>query len=321
MSDTSFITPFIIGTRGSDLALAQSTLTKQALAEAHPNQAVNEQVIKTIGDQRQDLKLTEFASQRIVDKGIFTKELEVALAEGSIHAAVHSLKDVPTVLDEAFAITAVLPREDTRDVLITKAALQGGLEGLPQAARLATSSVRRQAQLQWHRPDLRVEEIRGNVPTRLRKLLADDGLDGILLAMAGLKRLHILQADAVTFAWDDQTLHVTPLAPPEFLPACGQGAVALEILAKDEPSRHLLKAINHQPTWTRITVERLILERLDAGCHTPVGVHTWFESDQLSIHARVFDEHALMKPPKEAQLSGSTHDPIALVDQLMVLLN
>lgn len=317
----SATTPFIIGTRGSDLALAQSTLTQSALAEAHPNQAVKEQIIKTIGDQRQDLKLTEFATQQIVDKGIFTKELEVALAEGSIHAAVHSLKDVPTVLDAAFAITAVLPREDTRDVLITKAPLENGLKGLPQAARLATSSVRRQAQLQWHRPDLQVEEIRGNVPTRLSKLLAEGGPDGILLAMAGLKRLNVVQADVASFTWDDQTLHVTPLAPPEFLPACGQGAVALEILAKDKTSRHLLEAINHQPTWTRITVERLILERLDAGCHTPVGVHTWFEGDQLGIHARVFDEHALAKPPKEAHLLGSTEDLVALVDQLMRLLN
>lgn len=317
MSDKTFI----IGTRGSDLALAQSVLVQQALAKTQPDQEVEERIIKTIGDKRQDLKLTEFASQQIVDKGIFTKELEVALENGAIHAAVHSLKDVPTVLEEAFAITAVLPREDTSDVLITKEPLEGGLKGLPEGARLATSSVRRQAQLQWHRPDLVVEEIRGNVPTRLGKLLAESGPHGLLLAMAGLKRLKMVQAGATSFGWDDQTLHVTPLAPPEFLPACGQGAVALEILTKDDDSKRLLEAINHEPTWIRITVERMILERLDAGCHTPVGVHTWFEDDQLGVHARVFDEHALSKPPKEARVLGATDDLTALVNELMQTLD
>ncbi len=318
----------ILGTRGSDLALTQTRMVEAALCRAHPGFECEVKIIKTIGDQRQDLKLTEFSSEAIVDKGIFTKELEVALAAGEVDLAVHSLKDVPTELEETFVISAVLERADTRDVLLTKAPC-GKLAELPEGARLATSSVRRQAQLQWLRSDLQVEEIRGNVPTRLSKLLKDGGMDGILLAMAGLKRLGYLgetgdgDGEATHIDWEGQRIHVTPLGPPEFLAACGQGAIALETRADDAETRAKLEPINDAETFTRITAERLILERLQAGCHTPVGVDTGIEGDELRIHLRVFDEAQLSAPPREARVTGASsgNHLEGLIDQLMNSLN
>ncbi len=194
---------FILGTRGSDLALTQTRMVEAVLKAAHPNLECETKIISTVGDERQDLKLTEFAKEQIVDKGIFTKELEVALAAGEVDVAVHSLKDVPTQLDAEFRLEAVLPREDTRDVLLTTAPCKT-LADLPKEANLATSSVRRQAQLQWLRDDLQIDEIRGNVPTRLRKLLQNASLDGILLALAGLRRLGYVSEGDSEFDCDAQ---------------------------------------------------------------------------------------------------------------------
>src|SRR6188474_2392605 len=167
------MTELILGTRGSELALTQTEMTKAALAAAWPELRVGHTVIKTSGDLRPDLKLAEFSQGEtpVVDKGIFTKELEEALKAGTIHAAVHSLKDVPTVLEDGFRIAAVLPRAPVEDVLISK--FPGGLEALSAGSVVATSSVRRARQLQWLRPDLRVTDIRGNVATRIGKVGAD----------------------------------------------------------------------------------------------------------------------------------------------------
>ena len=164
------MTELILGTRGSELALTQTEMTKAALSAAWPELRVRHEVIKTSGDLRPDLKLTEFSKDDhpVVDKGIFTKELEQALKAGTIHAAVHSLKDVPTLLDDGFRITAVLPRAPVEDVLISK--IPGGLEALPPGSVVATSSVRRARQLKWLRPDLVVTDIRGNVATRIRRM-------------------------------------------------------------------------------------------------------------------------------------------------------
>lgn len=306
-----------LGTRGSDLALAQTQMVLRALQRAHPDLECHRRIIKTIGDQRQDLKLTQFSSEQILDKGIFTKELELALAAGEIDLAVHSLKDVPTELESTFILGAFLPRADTRDVLLSKKPY-GDLADLPKNACLATSSPRRRAQLQWQRPDLVVEAMRGNVPSRLSKLLQNDALDGILLAMAGLERLEYVAANAENFAWDGQRIHVMPLGPPHFLPACGQGAIALEIRADDAGTRKALAAINDAATMTRVTAERMILHRLQAGCHTPVGVDTGIENgDRLGIHLRVFDEDQLSASPREARICGSYKDLDGLVDRLM----
>lgn len=309
--------PLILGTRGSDLARTQTRMVQTALNAARPDLDCEMRIISTVGDRRTDLKLSEFSRHDIVDKGIFTKELEIALAAGEIDVAVHSLKDVPTELDPAFTLSAVLERADTRDALISKEAFPN-LNALPQGARIATSSVRRQAQLQWHRPDLHLEEIRGNVPTRLDKLQQDDGMVGTLLAMAGLHRLQYLgEGELTRLPWKEGTLHVLPLTPPDFLPACGQGAIALETRTDDADTAQALAAIHHAPTFARITAERLILERLQAGCHTPVGVDTELEDGQLAIHLRVFDEDQLSAPPREAKATGAASALTELVDQLM----
>ncbi len=307
----------ILGTRGSDLALAQADLVQAALAAAYPQLKCTRQIIKTIGDKRPELKLTEFSSQQVVDKGIFTKELESALRDGEIDVAVHSLKDVPTELAPEFALAAVLPRESTADVLITKRPLEKGLASLSPNARVATSSVRRRALLQWRRPDIGVDEIRGNVPTRLTKLVQNADLDGVLLALAGLNRLNYQPG----LNWEGTPLYFTMLEPPEFFPACGQGAVALEIRADDAETRSLLEAINHQETMTRVTAERGILERLHAGCHTPVGVHSWMDGGQLGLEVCVFDEHRLTDPPKQAAIGGEPNDLKRLLDDLMTKLH
>ncbi len=306
----------ILGTRGSDLARTQTRMVEAVLKAVHPNLVCETKIISTVGDERQDLKLTEFAKEQIVDKGIFTKELEVALAAGEVDVAVHSLKDVPTQLEAAFNLEAVLPREDTRDVLLTTSPC-GALKALSDKATLATSSVRRHAQLQWLRADLQVEEIRGNVPTRLRKLIRNPSLDGILLALAGLLRLGYLRVGETEFEFEGQMIYVCPLGPPEFLPACGQGAIALETRSNDGDTHATLAPINDADTFTRVEAERLILDRLQAGCHTPVGVNSVIDGEILTIHLRVFDEDELTAPPKEAHVSGARCRAVALVDQLM----
>ena len=167
----------ILGTRGSELALKQTQMVTELLHQAHPQMVVTREIIQTVGDKRPDLRFSEFqhGDQPLVDKGIFIKELEVALEEGRVHAAVHSLKDVPSDLEKAFTLAAVLPRAAIEDVLISSKPYT--LETLPQGARVGTSSVRRARQLKWIRPDLQIVEIRGNVPTRVNKVLGEDALD------------------------------------------------------------------------------------------------------------------------------------------------
>ena len=185
----------VLGTRGSALALVQAGMVEEALRRAWPGLEIERRIIKTTGDQRTDVPLSEVAQVAQVDKGIFIKELELALEAGEIDVAVHSLKDVPSVLEEDFAIAAVLPRAAVRDVLVTTE--EGGLGGLRKGATVATSSVRRRRLLESLRPDLRVVDIRGNVPTRIRKLHESGEIDGLLLARAGLARLGLLEAGLV----------------------------------------------------------------------------------------------------------------------------
>ncbi|MFV1993883.1 MAG: hydroxymethylbilane synthase, partial [Verrucomicrobiales bacterium] len=236
--------PLVLGTRGSALALAQAAMTRIALEEAL-GLAVEQRIIKTVGDQRQDLKLSEFSTpapgqEAILDKGIFTKELESALREGEIDAAVHSLKDVPTELEADFEIAGVLPRAAVEDVLLSRC--YDGIEELPRGARVATSSVRRRRLLEHLRPDLEVVEIRGNVGTRLRKLVEQEELDGILLARAGLERLgHAGLEDGVLEA-QGVRLRARILGCEEFLPAAGQGIVGIEIRVGDERVRAAMAA-------------------------------------------------------------------------------
>ncbi|RYD20348.1 MAG: hydroxymethylbilane synthase, partial [Verrucomicrobiaceae bacterium] len=180
--------PIIVGTRGSELALVQATATEAALAAAFPDRAIERKVIKTTGDRRTDVSLADVAkAEGTFDKGVFIKEIEEALDAGEIDIAVHSLKDLPTVLEDRYLLAAVLERAPVRDVLVMRE--PGGLAALPVGAKVGTSSVRRAKQMEWLRPDITVVDLRGNVPTRLRKLAEDGTYDAILLAEAGLVRL------------------------------------------------------------------------------------------------------------------------------------
>jgi hydroxymethylbilane synthase len=311
----------VIGTRGSDLALVQATATEHLLAQAFPDLTLVRNVIKTTGDRRTDVSLSEVAKvEGIFDKGVFIKELEQALDTGEIDLAVHSLKDLPTVLDERFCLAAVLERAPVRDALVSRT--PGGLEALPPGARVGTSSVRRARQIAWLRPDLTVVDLRGNVPTRLRKLAESESYAAILLAEAGMVRLGYLPPTAVA-ATETITgmpdLHVQRLDESVFFPAAGQGAIGLEVRNDDAPSRHLAEAIGHRPTWLRITAEREFLRLLDAGCHTPVGVFSTLIGDELQLQARVFPETE--GPPRTGAARGPSADPLALAHHLFQSLS
>lgn len=303
-----------LGTRGSALALRQAELTEAALANICN---LTREIIVTTGDMRTDIPLaTVAAASGVVDKGVFIKELEVALLEQQIDFAVHSLKDVPTILEPAFDICAVLERAPTGDILITNGP---SLAELPAGAVIGTSSVRRKLQLLHLRPDLQVIDIRGNVPTRMEKVITQPGLDGTILAAAGLSRLQICdvsQTDSTcTIEVEGRThhLHAHLLDPTTFLPAAGQGAVAFEILKSNDSARSILQKINHRETMTRVSAERHFLALLQAGCDTPIGISSKIEGDLLTLHTRIFNESGAMT---EASNSGPATQPHEVADAL-----
>lgn len=309
------LSQLILGTRGSELALTQTTMVTAALNAAHPALPITRQIIQTSGDKRQDLRFSEFSGVAHVDKGIFIKELEIALAERQIDAAVHSLKDVPSDLAAGFEIAAVLPRAAIEDVLITRDACT--LETLPQGARVGTSSVRRAAQLKWLRPDVQIVEIRGNVPTRVKKVLGEQPLDAVLLAAAGLLRLGLMKDGRI--AIDGQSLHALTLDPVTFLPAAGQGAIAIECRAGDAEVKAALRVLNDEETEARVTAEREFLKILGAGCQTPVGAHTWVSGGELHMAVRVFDEADLAKKPAEFQAKRPVNEARELAADLAAM--
>jgi hydroxymethylbilane synthase len=258
-----------IGTRGSPLALAQTHETRRLLAAAHaiPEDRIEIVVIRTTGDMIQDRPLSESGG-----KGLFTKELDIALANGDIDLAVHSSKDLPTLLPDGLAIAGYLPREDVRDVLISAKATR--IADLPAGATLGTASLRRQAQAKRLRPDLVVTLLRGNVETRLRK--AESGeVDATLLALAGMKRLG-LEARATAILDID-----------EFLPAVGQGAIGITVRDDDHATRIKLGAILHAATNYALTAERAFLQVLDGSCRTPIAGHARVTGDQIELRGMV----------------------------------
>ena len=307
-------TLLVLGTRGSALALAQTVLVRAALGD----RATATREIKTTGDRRQDLSLTAVGGDghgyvtggERIDPGLFTRELESALLAGEIDVAVHSLKDLPTVMPAGLVLAAVLPRADTADVLVLKDA--ASLADLPAGATLATSSLRRQFQLQHHRPDLRVSEVRGNVPTRLGKLRTRDDWAGLVLARAGLERLgHAAGVRAGRLdAGEHGPFTVETLAPGVMLPAVGQGAIGLQCRADDARTRRALAAVNHLPTWTAVTAERALLALLGGGCQMPLGVGTQLLGGQLWLRAILFT--AAGAKPLRAEASGPAGDPGAV---------
>lgn len=248
--------PIRIGTRGSKLARVQAKEVMSRLMAAHTALAEPEalaiQVVRTTGDQVLDRPLAELGG-----KGLFTKEIETALLANEIDLAIHSMKDVPTWLSDGLVIAGCLPREDPRDAFISRRYIT--FADLPRGAVLATSSLRRQAQVLSRRSDLRVVPMRGNVGTRLRKL-SEGEADAILLAVAGLKRLNL--ADHIT----------TALEPDEFLPAAAQGAIGIECRTDDDALKSLLKPIFDVNTDRCIAAERATLAALDGSCRTPIAV-------------------------------------------------
>jgi hydroxymethylbilane synthase len=307
-----------LGTRGSELALTQTNMVTAELQTAFPHLRIERQIIQTSGDKRQDLRFSEFSDVAQVDKGIFIKELEIALENGQIDAAVHSLKDVPSDLAAGFTIAAVLPRAAIEDVLITAQSFT--LETLPKGARVGTSSVRRAAQLKFLRPDVQIVEIRGNVPTRVKKVLGENALDAVLLAAAGLLRLGLLNANLSRIHIAEQTLHALVLDPTKFLPAAGQGAIAIECRANDAASIKTIHALNHAETESRVIAEREFLKILGAGCQTPVGAHTWIKDGQLHMAVRVFNEADLSVAPVEREAHRPVHEAIQLATDLAAML-
>jgi hydroxymethylbilane synthase len=258
-----------IGTRGSALALAQAHETRARLMQAHalPEEAFEIVVIKTSGDQIQDRPLSEVGG-----KGLFTKEIEEAMLDGRIDLAVHSSKDMPTVLPDGLILSAFLPREDVRDAFISPKAER--LQDLPQGAVVGSSSLRRQAMIKRLRPDIDVVMYRGNVQTRLRKL-EEGAVDATLLAYAGLKRLGL--SEVVT----------SLLEPEDFLPAVGQGAICIESRENDEKTLRLLAAIHDPETQIRLDAEREFLAVLDGSCRTPIGGLALVDGEKISFRGTV----------------------------------
>lgn len=253
-----------LGTRGSRLALAQAHWLKGALERRWPATHVEVVVIVTSGDRLGG------SLARIGGKGLFVKEIEEALYDGRVDCAVHSMKDLPIVVPDGLEVAAVPQREDPRDVVVG-VGTRGGIAALPRGARVGTTSLRRAAQLLAARPDVQVVELRGNVDTRLRKR-AEGACDAVLLAAAGLARLGMTA-----------TVEGTPLDPDVFVPAVGQGALALERRGADTDVGDMLSALNHEPTRRAVMAERAFLRALGGDCVTPIAAHGRIDGDRLHL--------------------------------------
>jgi hydroxymethylbilane synthase len=295
------LTRLRIGTRASALALWQTEHVRERLRTAG---VVSERVeIRTTGDMVQDVPLA-----RIGSRAVFTKQIDDAMLEGRIDLAVHSLKDLPTVLPDGIALVAVGEREDPRDALVGRGPLEWG--DLPEGAALATSSLRRRAQLLHLRPDLDIRDIRGNVDTRLAKLDATTEWIGIVLATAGLVRL-------------GYAARIGQRLPPELmLPAPGQGALAVTARSGDAQAAEAARALHHRPTALAVSAERGFLRALEGGCQVPVAALAELEDEALRLHGRIVAlrgergveaiEHGAVRGEDEADALG-----VALAERLL----
>ncbi|HEX6122388.1 MAG TPA: hydroxymethylbilane synthase [Ktedonobacterales bacterium] len=310
--------PLVVGTRGSTLALWQTNWVLDHLRACAPQARYEVATIKTQGDRTQaaNVPLTQLG-----DKGVFIAELERALLDGAldvavqpmqdralaeaerrIDAAVHSLKDLPSTLTDGLTIAAVTEREDPRDALVSRAGLR--LAELPEGAVVATSSLRRRAQLLHLRPDLRIVEMRGNVDTRLRKALAADGPDATILAVAGMKRLGLAE-------------HITEYLPVETLvPAVGQGALAVEVRAHDLRARRLVRQLDSPATRQAITAERTVLATLGGGCQVPLGAHAIVSPDGQALRLLAVVASPDGRRYARVERSGPLRRPVALGRQV-----
>jgi hydroxymethylbilane synthase len=285
--------PFLrIGTRGSPLALWQAHEVRARLGAAHgvAPETIAITVIRTSGDMIQDRPLSTVGG-----KGLFTKEIEQALIDDAVDLAVHSSKDMPTVLPAGLILAACLPREDVRDAFISPKSAT--LAGLPHGAVIGTASLRRQAMIKRLRPDISVINFRGNVDSRLKKL-ADGAVDATLLALAGLKRLGREAAVTAVLDVDD------------FLPAVGQGAVGIEVREADTRTRNLISPINHADTLTAVCAERAFLAVLDGSCRTPIAGHAWIAAGAIAFRGMILRPDG--SETHETARSGAAADAVRL---------
>ncbi len=293
------IRQLIIGTRGSALAIWQAEWIQSRLRELEPGLAVSLKRIKTTGDRILDSPLA-----MIGGKGLFVKEIEEALARGEIDLAVHSMKDVPTSLPVGMEILSIPAREDPRDALISRNGIS--LEKLRNGARIGTSSLRRQAQMLYARPDFQVSILRGNVDTRLRKLDAGE-YDAILLAAAGLRRLGLEQ-------------RITEFLSYEVcLPAISQGALGLEGRADDRFVRELVLRLEDRSTRMAVTAERGFLERLEGGCQVPIAAHATVGDQTMTLRGLIasVDGHRLIQGSSEGPIGDAKKIGVALAERLL----
>ena len=328
--------PIVICTRGSALALAQSNMIAALCRAAFPLLRFDLKIIKTTGDKLQKASMAKVEGG--LPKGLFTKELEVALVNGQADLAVHSLKDLPTDLPPGLMLAATPRREDVRDVLIYRDAaflkeqearikeqadwspgqspLRGfkphlKLKDFPKGATIATSSTRRKQSLLAVRPDLNIVEIRGNVSTRMQKVAERGELDATILALAGMKRLNFTINAAGTISGDavPAGLRATVLGLDEMLPCVGQGAIGLEIRADDERIGRIVERLNHVDTFHAVTAERAFLRGMGGGCQSPVGAYAEIAGDQVTLKAISFRDETVKrgegkKPVAEAAALG-----------------
>jgi hydroxymethylbilane synthase len=295
----------VLGTRGSELARAQARLVEKAIQAAHSNVTIETKVIATQGDK------ASVVDPRAGRKGLFTAEIERALIAGDVDVAVHSAKDLPSESSPAVEIAAVLPRASTDDVLVSKH--PGDLASLPEGAAVATGSVRRKHQLLWKRADLHVIGLRGNVPTRLRKL-AEHQWSAIVLARAGLERLDLpLTRPEISFEGSRFFLQTLPLEI--FLSAGGQGIIALQIRADDQCTKAIVDLINDRTTLLCLRAEREFLRGLQGDCNCPVGVLANINDGKMKMRAQVF-VHGVVEPCR-GNVEGAPDDGERLATELL----
>ncbi|MBI2095582.1 MAG: hydroxymethylbilane synthase [Candidatus Omnitrophica bacterium] len=282
---------FRLGTRGSRLALAQSGEILRRLRARHPRLRFRRVIVKTFGD--------EFSRAALFQKnqvGVFTKAIEEKLLANEIDLAVHSLKDLPTELPRRLVIAACPRRLDPCDALVTRTGLT--LDTLPAGALVGTSSPRRKRQIALLRPDVRVRDIRGNLDTRVRKVLREKTLDGVVVAKAGLWRIK------------KYLKYARRIPPDDFLPAVGQAALAVEVRRDDEAAWGLVRPLNHRDTERKVLAERALLRTLRGGCRVPVGVYSRIRDGRLDLRAAVFSNDT--KGAVRGAVSGPSADPETL---------
>ena len=311
--------PILIATRGSALALAQANLVLASCRENFPHLLFALKTIVTTGDKMQSASLSRIDAS--LPRGLFTKELESALLEKQADVAVHSLKDLPTELPDGLKLGGVAgKREDARDVLVYRDAIRATtrLADFPPALTLATSSTRRTAQVLAQRPDFKVVEIRGNVPTRLKKIASQSEIDMTILAAAGLSRLHFQITPAGRLEGDGVPggLATTILDTDEMLPCVGQGALGLEIREGDERMATICQRLNDEETWQCVTAERAFLRAMGGGCQTPIGACASISGEEIHLRAVSF----LTSQARRAEARAPRTDAIALGERIAAQL-